>query len=382
MSKLSVFYLMMSLLWLSLPSSAQTPLNELDEVGRIVYIQRLSSGEESIVSLVNGQTRSFTLNSGECYRLSTDLSQILISQTQNPTSIRVYILNDETRLYEIPWRRDWQAPCNFAFSGTENELLLVGLQSDRTDYVTLDLKTGLQMGGINQRVISPPFDESTLPGLLIANPMYRFLPNTSLVIYQRCLHKDSDITTLTYCSGEDQWVLYDTATRTDIEIFQTPDFNIARREGLLDFTFNRFVVSPSTQYITYPSPRGRMIYDRFNDRYLDASAVETLNTTYYRTEPAQWSPNEHKFAFVVYPVQTGPEIEIDNAVFVVFDLATNTVQLLAGEYGFIEYHWFPESDAIAVHTKAYELYRLGLDGTQTLIAENVERVFTYYPPPQ
>jgi hypothetical protein len=310
--------------------------------------------------------------------LSHGFTHIAISEKENPTSLRIYDFRDQSLLNELPWQSTWPYPCEFWFNRTPSDRLTILLSDDYSRVVTFDVITTLEVTPMLPRLPSSPLDVTTLPQILVANPMYTFVPNRDWVIYQRCLETDLDLNTATRC-GYDQWVLYDPITRTALEILQNPDLSISQRVEFGNLGPDVFVVSPSGRYVAYPTLNGKMIYDLVNDRYLDTSAIGSLYSDYFVYSEVVWSPDETHFMFVIDDYAS---FEIGSLEFVVFNLNTNTIQRLNGRYSLSDYHWFPNSQSIAVLTDDDQLYRLGLDDTQTLIAENVERVFTYYPPPQ
>jgi hypothetical protein len=323
---------------------------------------------------------TFSVLSNECYSLSHGFTHIAISEKENPTSLRIYDFRDQSLLSELPWQSIWPYPCEFWFNRTPSDRLTILLSDDYSRVVTFDTTIGREVEPIIPCLPSLSFDLEALPGILIANPMYITIPNSDLVIYQRCLDDLGNLADMSINCSDEQWVLYNPVSQTDLEILQNTPNGLTQLEGRPSLTELYFSVSPFGHYVSYPiDSGGKMVYDILNDRYLETSSILPLEASNLMSKDVLWSPDETRFVFSIRPTWDA------DSTFVVFNLNTNTTQALLGQYRSRtwEWAWFPDSQALAVITgDNRQLYRLGLDGTQTLIAENVERVFTYYPPPQ
>jgi len=351
---------------------------------RFMYVQTLDTGEVRIVILEAEREHSFTVAASECYSVSGDLSRIAVSQRENPLEITVNDLETGNSVAVVPWQAEWTDPCTFGLSRTDSNMLSV--RSDSTQVDVIDVSTG---GEVRQFDFSDPssiaalavvreeFSLPSLPGIMPENPLYLVSPNQAFVVYQRCLRDLSSLPQGASCTGQDEYVIYDLARQEDVTVL--PDPPQLMNDPTVHLSF-RFSWSPSGRYLAYGSGTsplsGRKIIFDVNERsYIDTSGIRAEG--YWGTDAMRWSPDEQRLAFLLEPRNS---TILGDWVLSMFDLSTGDYTILDGVYQLKagEWDWLPDGISLAVNQEDDTLLRVALDGTATLIAENVESISTAY----
>lgn len=225
------------------------------------------------------------------------------------------------------------------------------------------------------------FDEiKSLPGIIRSQPIYKFSPQPGIILYQRCL---GDIVKLNYgevCYSEYEFVVYDYELQQEIAVLR--DTPYLRPEPRVDFHFS-FYWSSNGRYIVYrtdnQSTGEKIVYDLLENKYIDTTAIQIDGSNYYLYPHIRWSSDEQSIAALISPLK-GENTGLRKIA--IFELETGVFRVLPDYYDVKagEWDWLPDSTGLAMMLEDNSLLQVNLDGSKTIIAENVQRITTTYNP--
>jgi hypothetical protein len=373
--KTLILFIILSLVTISHAQDSEIPS------GRFVYAQTFPGGETHVVLLLANEENVFTVSPNECYKLDADLEHIAVSQQEKPTDIRIYQLDTGTLIADVVWQNEWLAPCAFGFWAADESLLFVSSNPPTPARTLVDISSGEVVAQFQLNdpasitasgVETTDFSPESLPGIMPENPLYVVSPNQDFVVYQRCLRDLSTLPSGASCLGQDEYVVFDIARQADIAILRNPPALMNDPTVHLSFYFTW---SPSGRYLAYESniSEEKTIFEVSRNSYIDTSAIHSEG--YHRRSQMRWSPDERRIAFLLDPRSSSA---LGSRAFSIFDLTTGSYDVLDGTYPVKgdEWDWLPDSVSLAVNLEDDSLLRVALDGSATLIAENVESIST------
>lgn len=361
--------------------TGHAPLTDPTE-NQLIYIEILPNGDKHIVIITETGEAAFLVLADDCYSLSRDFSRVAVSKRVKPKEVVIYILKSGSLLSKVPWQAEWTLPCQFGVSEAGLNQLSVIINRKQLEVIDFYTREERRFQFNNPASIAAlhalqgevEFSPQSLPGNIPENALYLLSPNQDFVVYQRCLRDFSVLPPGASCLGRDEYVVFNLIRQEEVTILRNPPalMNIPEMNLASYFTW-----SPTGRYLAYESNLSseKTIFDVTQRSYVKTDAIHTQG--YYRRATTRWSPDEQKIAYLLEP-RNSPSLDV-RAVSV-FDLNTESYNILNAVVEPIgsEWAWLPDGTAIALIEKEGPLLRIGLGGTVTLLAQNVERVFTTY----
>ena len=348
---------------------------------RLTYVRELETGETELVTITTTGENTLTIEDGHCYGVSDNLQRVAVTQDENPTNIIIYDLYTGEIINDIAWSSLWTQPCNFGWRG--EDMLFITIQYDangRTGYMIDALS-----GRASDETTMPDGQPSEfLPNLTPSSPLFLQSSNPDIYLYIRCT--TSEIIPSSYgfdaCYTESETAIYDINQQSTIEILRNGSLQFVTPNDIINFE-ETYSWSPSGRYIAYNSvisTQPRMIYDLENDIYLDTSDIQLNDYIENLSQNGmKWASDETRIAFWVNDLGSNTAGGVN---LVIYELTTDEFTILPTEYVRSSYRevwgWMPDGMSVAVSLSDDTLITIGLDGTETIITDNVVRVLTNY----
>lgn len=291
--------------------------DDLGIQGRLVYEHHLEDRTE-VVYLDHAIRNSFPINATECFEVFTETSELqsqllVVSQSENPTSITVYDMVSTQIVFQRSWDSSW-GRC--AFDLIDGHVGVAVVETDVFDYDLLDMNGDI----IERLLVEGSFPLNTaICGNITCDEMdtlltqwipdypsgsgwyeedYPFWPSpySPYIIISPYLDKNQKIEG---CCGTRQTVILDVVEGEIIKILENapilyPTSRFLSGVHILDFRF-----SYSGNYLFYVG-KSATVYDVISDEYLVQIDLRRDYDVADVTREIVWSSDEQYVAFTIF----------------------------------------------------------------------------------
>lgn len=351
------------------------PAVDMLQQGKLTYFKFFEDGSKQFIQLSITGKVSFdaSVETARCSLISTNATFLAVVNNLN-RQVQVFRFSDKnlTASYDLP--ANWNPQqCNSSWvNDIELRLTVVENTVAQSEIVNvIDNTIRYESRDFSSSSITTTIDQ--LPDKVTAENVI-LSPNSRMVVYSQCLNQAYS-PDQTFCTGENQVVLYDLTDQTVVEVL--PDATI------MENLYQTDVMRPIPDYINW-SPSGRYLlyftyddtdrirlYDVQTKQYIDAGSLIAANP--HPFSGFTWSPAESKIGFWEHNI-SGDTI-FPPQKFAVFDIAAQTTRVYESAFtlnGQNNLRWSPDQQAIALVTRERELVVLNLvDGTHSILDTEV-----------